>query len=40
MKMKAANEKGIPFELAEKLSGETEVEINKDVAEFKASKSK
>ena len=33
MKMKAANEKGIPFELAEKLSGETEDEINKDVEE-------
>ena len=34
MKMKAANEKGIPFELAEKLSGETEVEINKDADTF------
>lgn len=34
MKMKAANEKGIPFELAEKLSGETEDEINKDADTF------
>ena len=34
MKMKAANEKGIPFELAEKLSGETEDEINKDAETF------
>ena len=34
MKMKAANEKGIPFELAEKLSGETEEEINRDAESF------
>lgn len=34
MKMKAANEKGIPFELAEKLSGETEDEISKDADTF------
>lgn len=34
MKMKAANEKGIPFELAEKLSGETEDEISKDADAF------
>lgn len=30
VKMKIANETGIPFELAEKLSGETEEEIRKD----------
>ena len=34
MKMKAANEKGIPLELAEKLSGETEEDINKDAESF------
>ena len=34
MKMKAANEKGIPLELAEKLSGETEEDINNDAESF------
>ena len=34
MKMKAANEKGIPLELADKLSGETEDEISKDAESF------
>ena len=34
MKMKAANEKGIPLELADKLSGETAEEISKDADSF------
>lgn len=34
LKIKAANEKGIPLELAEKLSGETEEDINKDAESF------
>lgn len=34
VKMRVANEKGIPFELAEKISGNTEEEIQKDAEAF------
>lgn len=34
LKMRAASEKGLPYELADNLSGETEEEINKDAEKF------